>query len=383
MQPTHVLGIMSGTSIDGVDCALCAVSDTRLKLRALWSVKFPRALRARLHAAARGEATSWELAQLHHDLGRFYAAHAMPPRNAPRPQLAGLHGQTVFHNPGPRAPATLQIGEPAYLAEALRVPVVGNFRASDLAAGGQGAPLATAFHVRVFGERGWHLCVNNLGGISNVTSIDWRRGAEPKVLAFDTGPANVLIDLAMRHFSTDRLLFDRNGAWAARGRVCESLLAEWIEHPFLCQAPPKSTGREAFGEAFFVRALAAARRRRLTKFDLVATLSAFTARSLAANYHAHLPSAPDRVVLAGGGAANPVLREWITGALSKARVGTTVWTSADFGWPLQSIEPAAFAYLAWLRLRGRAGNLPETTGARRAVLCGVITENFPIPQPFR
>ncbi|HEU0008843.1 MAG TPA: anhydro-N-acetylmuramic acid kinase, partial [Verrucomicrobiae bacterium] len=249
MQFTIVLGIMSGTSIDGVDFALCAISDARLKLRALWSVKFPRALRARLHAAARGEATSWELAQLHHDIGRFYAAHAKPPKGAPRPQLAGLHGQTVFHNPDPRAPATLQIGEPAYLAETLHVPVVSNFRAADLAAGGQGAPLATAFHVRVFAERGRHVCVNNLGGISNVTSIDWRRGAKPMVLAFDTGPANVLIDLAMRHFMDGRQAMDRNGAWATRGRVCEPLLAEWLEHPFLRRPPPKSTGRELFGEA--------------------------------------------------------------------------------------------------------------------------------------
>ena len=372
MQPTHVLGIMSGTSIDGVDYALCAVSERRLELRTLWSARFPTALRARLDAAARGEAASWELAQLHHDLGRFYATHAKPPKGTPRPQLVGLHGQTVFHNPGPKAPATLQIGEPAYLAERLRVPVVSNFRATDLAAGGQGAPLATAFHVRVFGKRGRHVCVNNLGGISNVTSIDWRRGVRPKVLAFDTGPANVLIDLAMRHFTENRVSFDRNGTWAARGRVCEALLAEWLEHPFLHRPPPKSTGRELFGEAFFAQAIAGARQRRLSKFELVATLTAFTARSLAANYRAHLPGAPNAVVLAGGGAANPVLSKRIAEALREARVETTVLTSADVGWPLQSIEPAAFAYLAWLRLGGRPGNLPETTGARRAVLCGTV-----------
>jgi len=392
---------MSGTSIDGVDFALCAVSNARLKLRALWSVKFPRALRAQLHAAARGSATSWELAQLHHNLGRFYAAHAMPSGGAPRPQLAGLHGQTVFHNPDPRMPATLQIGEPAYLAEMLRVPVVSNFRAADLAAGGEGAPLATAFHVRVFGKCGRHVCVNNLGGISNVTSIDWRRGARPKVLAFDTGPANVLIDLAMRNFTAGRRALDRNGAWGARGCVCEPLLAEWLEHPFLRRPPPKSTGRELFGEAFFEQALAAARRERLSKFDLVATLTAFTARSLAMNYRAHLPGPPDAVILAGGGAANPLLRETIARALSNSGAGVSpvsagvpparvfagetpaatagtaaplgaVRTSADVGWPLQSIEPAAFAYLAWLRQRGLPGNLPETTGARRAVVCGVV-----------
>jgi anhydro-N-acetylmuramic acid kinase len=372
VQPTIVLGIMSGTSIDGVDYALCAVSDARLQLRALWSVKFPLTLLARLNTAARGAAASWELAQLHHDLGRFYAVQARPPRGAPRPQLAGLHGQTIFHNPDPRAPATLQIGEPAYLAEALRVPVVSNFRAADLAAGGQGAPLATAFHVRVFGERGRHVCVNNLGGISNVTSIDWRRGARPRVLAFDTGPANVLIDLAVRHFTDGRRSMDRNGAWARRGCVCESLLAEWLAHPFLRQPPPKSTGRESFGEAFFEQTLLPARRKRLSKFDLVATLTEFTARSLAANYRAHLPGPPDTMILAGGGAANPVLRERIAVAFNEAGIETTVLTSANLGWPLQCIEPAAFAYLAWLRLRGRPGNLPETTGARRAVLCGVL-----------
>ena len=372
VQPTNVLGIMSGTSIDGVDYALCAVSDTRLKLQRIWSAKFPRALRTRLHAAARGESASWELAQLHHDLGRFYAAYAKPPAKAPRPQLVGLHGQTIFHNPGSKAPATLQIGEPAYLAEALRVPVVSNFRAADIAAGGQGAPLATAFHVRVFGERGWHVCVNNLGGISNVTSIDWRRGVRPKVLAFDTGPANVLIDLAMRQFTQGRVSLDHNGVWAERGNVCEPLLAKWLEHPFLGLPPPKSTGRELFGEPFFARALAAARRRQLSKFDLVATLTAFAARSMAANYRAHLPGPPDVVVLAGGGAANPVLREQISRALTEMGVESKVSTSADFGWPLQSIEPAAFAYLAWLRQQGRPGNLPGTTGARREVLCGVV-----------
>jgi anhydro-N-acetylmuramic acid kinase len=283
-----------------------------------------------------------------------------------------LHGQTVFHNPDLKAPATLQIGEGAYLAEMLRVPVVSNFRAADLAAGGQGAPLATAFHVRVFGRRGRHVCVNNLGGISNVTSIDWRRGVAPKVLAFDTGPANVLLDLAMGQFTNGRRSLDRDGAWSARGRVCQPLLAEWLEHPYFRRPPPKSTGRELFGERFLVDALAAARRRRLSKFDLVATLTEFTARSLAMNYRAHLPNAPDSVVLAGGGAANPALREGIAAALHETRLETSVCMSADLGWPLQSIEPAAFAYLAWLRQRGQPGNLPETTGAERAVMCGVV-----------
>jgi len=366
-----VLGIMSGTSIDGVDFALCRIDERRCELQALWSVKFPRALQQRLHAAASGAASSWEVGQLHHDLGRFYAAGAA---RGPRPQLIGLHGQTIFHNPDRRAPATLQIGEPAWLAEALRVPVVSNFRAADLAAGGQGAPLATAFHVRVFGQRGRHVCVNNLGGISNVTSIDWRRGPRPKVLAFDTGPANVLMDLAVRQLSGGRQHFDRNGAWAARGHVCEALVSGWLKHPFFAAPPPKSTGRELFGEPFFARAMAESMRARLSKYDLLATLTAFTARSIALNYARHLPGAPDAVVLAGGGGENGVLRTDLATALLSAGMETTLLPSAEAGWPSQSIEPAAFAWLAWLRWTRRAGNLPGTTGARRAVLCGQVTE---------
>src|SRR5204863_4387225 len=136
--------------------------------------------------------------QLHHDLGRFYAQHAACGK---RPDYLGLHGQTVFHNPDKKTPATLQLGEPSYLVERLGVPAVSNFRSADIAAGGQGAPLATIFHKFVFAKKGQHICVNNLGGISNVTSIDWRKGTEPRMVAFDTGPANVLIDLAMREFT--------------------------------------------------------------------------------------------------------------------------------------------------------------------------------------
>ena len=365
---------MSGTSLDGVDYALCDISPGDLRLRKLWSVKFPLALRARLHEAARGEARSWAVAQLHHDLGRFYAARALAGIGRVRPQIVGLHGQTIFHSPNRKAPATFQIGEPAYLAEALRVPVVSNFRAGDLAAGGQGAPLATVFHVRAFGQRGRHVCVNNLGGISNVTSIDWRRGREPQVRAFDTGPANVLIDLAMRELSGGRLHFDRGGRCAARGRVCDALLKRWLRHSFFLLKPPKSTGRELFGESFFKPAFRQARDAGLAEADVVASFTAFTARSLAMNYRLHLPGPPDLVVLAGGGASNPVLRRMVLEELLRLNHQVEVRASAELGWLPQSVEPAAFALLAWLRMNRRAGNLPITTGASAAVLLGQVTE---------
>jgi anhydro-N-acetylmuramic acid kinase len=373
MKLTIVLGIMSGTSLDGVDYALCAIEKRRVELLKLWSANFPAPLQRRLHAAARNEASSYEVAQLHHDLGRFYTQHALRKNFRSGTQLIGLHGQTIFHNPNRKAPATFQLGEPAYLAEALRVPVVSNFRVADLAAGGQGAPLATLFHLRVFARRGRHVCVNNLGGISNVTSIDWRRGVKPVVVAFDTGPANMLIDLAMRELTGGRQSCDRDGAWAARGQICEPLLQRWLAHPFFKLPPPKSTGRELFGESFFTKVRSHARRAGLTNFDLLATLTSFTARSLAENYRRHLPSQPDKVILAGGGAANRTLVRWIDEELQKLSPSVDVCTSDHLGWPLQSIEPAAFALLAWLRWRGQAGTLPATTGAKRAVLSGQVT----------
>jgi anhydro-N-acetylmuramic acid kinase len=378
MKSILTLGIMSGTSIDGVDYALCDIGEERLQLRALWSAEFPAVLRRRLHAAARGEAPSWEIAQLHHDLGRFYAGGVRDGRRCwgrgGKPRLAGLHGQTIFHNPDNRAPATFQIGEPAYLARELEVPVVNNFRAADLAAGGQGAPLATAFHVRAFGVRGRHVCVNNLGGISNVTSIDWRRGSRPRVMAFDTGPANVLLDLAVRTFSDGRRTFDRDGRAAASGQPCEPLVAHWLRRPYFRKPPPKSTGREMFGESFFEGLLAEARARKLCGDDILATLTEFTARSLAVNYRLHLPSTPEVVILSGGGAQNPVLCRAIGLALGHEGIGATVASVKDVGWPVASVEAAAFAWLAWLRYHGRPGNLPATTGATKEVLCGQITQ---------
>ncbi len=373
MKPSLVLGLMSGTSIDSVDYALCAINADQIRLRDYWQVDFPPALQARLHRAARGGADSHEVGQLHHDLGRFYALHARR-QGSPRPQLVGLHGQTIFHNPSPKAPATLQLGEPAWLAEALRVPVVSNFRAGDIAAGGQGAPLATLFHQRVFGRPGHYVCVNNLGGISNVTALDWRRGRAPRVLAFDTGPANVLIDMAMRHFTRGKLAMDRDGAWAARGTPAEGLLAGWLKLAYFRQAPPKSTGREFFGEPFFQRALRQVQQAGLSRFDMLATLTEFTARSLALNYRLHLPAAPQRVILTGGGASNPTLAAAIARCLRQLAPAVEVQTGDEAGWPTQSIEPAAFALLAWCRIQGKPGNLPATTGAARPVLLGQITE---------
>lgn len=365
-----VLGIMSGTSIDGIDYALCDVEARSIRLRKLWSREFPNAIRQSLHRAAANGCSAHEIAQLHHDLGRLYAQQAASLRADA--ELVGLHGQTVFHNPDRRAPATLQLGEPAYLAEMLRAPVISNFRAADIAAGGQGAPLATLFHKVAFARRGSHVCVNNLGGISNVTSIDWHQGARPTITAFDTGPANVLIDLAMREFTGGEKWCDVDGAWAKRGKANEPLLSRWLQHPFFAEHPPKSTGRELFGEKFWKGEQGKIRAAKLSRFDVLATLTEFTARSIAFNYWLHLPATPDIVILSGGGAKNAFLVRRIAAAIHDTDETVQVCTSEALGWPVESIEAAAFALLAYYRWHKKPANIPETTGATHQTLLGQI-----------
>lgn len=370
-----VLGIMSGTSLDGVDCVLTEFDGDRPVLVGHWARRFPSGLRNRLLACASGKLDSWGTGLLHHDLGRYFAEVAVSGLAGNTVAAVGLHGQTVFHRADRRRPATLQLGEPAYLAEALGIPVVSNFRAHDLAAGGQGAPLATLFHVRVFGEPGRHVCVQNLGGIGNVTSIDARaRGRDPGVLAFDTGPGNLPIDGTMVRLSSGRRRYDRDGRMASAGTACRELVTAWLRHPFLRRRPPKSTGRELFGEPDLAVRWTAMDRLGLKPADRVATVTDFVAGSIARNYRLHLPSVPDRVVLCGGGARNGFLVDRLEQGLARESAAVEIVVCTDLGWPPETVEGAAFALLARERLLGRPGNLPGTTGARRAVLCGQVTD---------
>lgn len=371
----RVLGLMSGTSLDGVDCVLTAFDGDRPGLVKAWHRRFPGALRRRLADCASGALDSWRTAQLHHDLGRFYAAVARDGLGRQRVDAAGLHGQTVFHHPDRRRPATFQLGEPAYLAEALGVPVVANFRAADLAAGGEGAPLATLFHRRVFGRPGRLVAVQNLGGIGNVTSLDARApGKEPAVLSFDTGPGNMPLDGAMERLTRGRVRLDREGRRARSGAVHPGLVERWLRHPFLRRPPPKSTGRERFGAADLDRRWREMDGEGLSPDDRLATLTEFVARSVDLNYRRHLPGPPDRLVLCGGGAKNRHLVGRLEAALRPWCADLEIVTCAELGWPPETVEGAAFALLARERLLGRPGNLPETTGARRAVCCGQVVE---------
>lgn len=369
----NVMGIMSGTSLDGVDYALCRIERGRVRLLELKSRRFPDRLRSRLEAAAANEADAHELAQLHHDLGRFYARRL--PFGTESIDLIGLHGQTVFHHPDRKAPATFQLGEPSYLSEATECPVVANFRVADLAAGGQGAPLATAFHVFAFRDARRTVAVNNLGGISNVTLIRPKRARGEDVVAcsYDTGPGVMPIDLAVRRLTAGRLKMDKGGRLAAQGGVDHGAVRRWLKLPWFHRKPPKSTGREMFGEPFLERALSELRGRSLA--TVIATLTEFTAKSIAQSYRKHLPEIPDRIVVCGGGALNKTLVARIAAALNEAAdKNVEIQTCEDLGWPAQSVEPAAFSLLAWLRWRRKSYPHWRTTGANRPVILGQLLE---------
>ena len=371
MRFRFVLGIMSGTSLDGLDLALCRIREKKIVLEEHRAAGFPAALERRLQRACQGSGSIGEIARLHHDLGRFYARAAAP--FAGRAELIGLHGQTVYHQPGGERPATLQLGEPAYLAERLGVPVVSNFRAADLAAGGEGAPLATLFHWLVFGRRGQHICVQNLGGIGNVTSIHWKGRSAPRILAFDTGPGNLLINLAILRLTAGRRHYDPEGRYAARGRADLRAARRWLAHPFFRKPPPKSTGRELFGDRFVEQALREMKAQEITKDDMLATLTEFTVRSIVENYVRHLPGVPDAVFLCGGGARNRTLTKWFADHLAAQGMACPVRTTDAAGWPAETVEASAFALLADYRVRGTPGNVPATTGAAHPVLLGQVT----------
>jgi len=351
----RVLGLMSGTSADGVDLVLAefkgrppAVSWSVLDHRYL---PYDRELRRRVLAAMQGEATIAEAARLHHDLGRFFAEAA----RGMETDLAVLAGQTVWHEP-PRT--TFQLGEGAYLAEALGAPVVADLRPSDLAAGGEGAPLVPYADLLLFGEEGVRRAILNIGGIANVTYLP---GKDPEgVVAFDTGPGNALIDEAAGRMG---LAMDENGRLARRGRVLRSQVTYWLAHPYFDRPPPKSTGREVWKLSALpgVQALSGA--------DLLATVTRFVAESVVRALERFVvPLGLDEVWVAGGGAKNPVLMEHLKEGLSVPVRSFKEATGLD----ASVREPLAFGLLGYLRWLGLANVLPQTTGARRAAVAGKV-----------
>jgi anhydro-N-acetylmuramic acid kinase len=390
-KPLIVAGVMSGTSADGIDVALCRISPAprngtapRLKLLGHRAFPYDKKLRATiLNIAAGNASTAAELSQLSWRLGKLYAdciATASGELNL-KPQLAAMHGQTVYHQAVPAKflgtpiRCTSQIGEPALLAERLRIPIISDFRPADLAARGQGAPLVSMLDFCLFRHVTKNRVLLNLGGIANVTALP-AACTSADVLAFDTGPASILIDLLMQQLYNRR--FDKNGAVAASGHVLKSVLDHLLTAPYFAAPVPKSCGREEFGAAFAQQLLKLCKQ--ASKQDVIATTTAFTAGTILDAYrrfcwphlgqHAPLARATE-LIAAGGGARNLALMRMLTDGF--APLGVKVSTTAATGLPVEAKEAAAFALLGWLTWHGLPGDIPSATGATRPVILGKVT----------
>ncbi|WP_405284302.1 anhydro-N-acetylmuramic acid kinase [Gaopeijia maritima] len=383
----RVVGLMSGTSVDGIDAALlridgAGVRDLRWSLEAFESVPYAPERRARILAAL-SSGTPETLTRLHADLGEWFAEATLHLLGSAGVEpgavsVVGSHGQTVWHRPpvDGRRGATLQLGDPATLAARTGIDVVSDFRSADVAAGGQGAPLVPWPDRMLFSVPEHGRVVLNVGGMANLTWLP-PRGGEGRVVAFDTGPGNVLIDHAAALASGGTATFDDRGRGAAAGRVHPEVLDDLLRDPFFDRPPPRSTGREHFGPERVERL---AERLGLGADDgsgwndLLATLTEFTAVSIADAVARWLPGDVGDVLVAGGGAHNPVLVARLTAALAERGVGAPVRTGSDaLGLDPDAREAAAFALLAWAHLERLPANLPEATGARGPRVLGSFT----------
>ena len=376
-----VAGVMSGTSADGVDVAICRVGPggdgvPKIKVLGHRGFAYGRKLRAAvLHAASGDVMSAAEFAQLCWQTGAVYAECVAATANELKlkPQLVACHGQTILHDSS--KVVTWQTGEAAVIAERLRLPVVSDFRPADMAAGGQGAPLVPMLDWCVFRHATKNRLLLNLGGIANVTALPAGCGVDG-VMAFDTGPANMVIDALMLRLFGRKL--DRGGAVAARGRVLDRVVERLLAGGYFASLPPKSCGREEFGAAFVGRLLKLSKG--ATKEDVVATATALTSGSILAAYckfcWPHLGQrAPQaratEVFVAGGGAKNRTLMRMLRDGF--AELGVSVATTESAGLAVEAKEAAAFALLGWLTWHGLPGNVPSATGARRAVVLGKVT----------
>ena len=355
------IGLMSGTSLDGVDAALVQIGNGELQLLGSTYLPYPDDIRAAalaLHMPGSDDLHHASL--LANRVATLYAQAVaalldLVGTEARHIKALGAHGQTVRHNPA--AGYTLQLINPSLLAELSGITVVADFRSRDIAAGGQGAPLVPAFHDAVLRHPAEHRVVLNLGGIANITDL----APEKPTRGFDTGPGNMLLD-AWIHKQRG-LAYDENGAWGASGNAREDLLARLLAHPYLKQSPPKSCGREEFNLEWLQRCLDGHERPE----DVQATLVELSARSVANAIEAYCGT-PDAVFACGGGARNPALMAALARNLPNSKVATTDTAGLD----ADSMEAVAFAWLAQHTLHGLSGNLPEVTGARGERILGAI-----------
>lgn len=355
-----VAGVMSGTSLDGIDVAIVDIRGRRIRTEAFRSTPYDDELRRQILAVSNTTTTTAAIARLHFRLGELYA-HAVREacrRAGAQVELIGCHGQTIYHE---GRVATLQIGEGAVIAQRTGVPVISDFRTADVAAGGEGAPLVPYVDYLLFRHRGKTRIALNIGGIANITAIP--AGAAPDdVLAFDTGPGNMVVDALTRELTGGKQQYDAGGRIAAAGAVDRDLLDRLLADPYYRRKPPKSAGREQYGAEFVARMKESGRPLR----DLIATATALTAATIAIGIERFSPS---EVIASGGGAHNPQILGQLAAFLPTVRIAT----SSDYGIDVDAKEAIAFAVLAYETWRSKPSNLPSATGARRPVILGKIS----------
>jgi anhydro-N-acetylmuramic acid kinase len=355
----RVAGVMSGTSLDGIDVAIVEVRGSRVETVGFTSTPYSDATRAGILSVSNTTTHTAVISRLNYELAELYAkAVQRAVRKYGPVELIGCHGQTVFHEGRSN---TLQLGEPAILAERTGVTVVSNFRARDIAAGGEGAPLVPFVDYLLFRHKRRTRVALNIGGIANISVLPAGAGPDA-VLAFDTGPGNMVMDALVREYSKGESTYDRAGRLAASGRVNRPLLDQLLQDRYYRQRPPKSAGREQYGVEFIRRLKSTG----VPILDLITTATMLTAATIAS---AVRQFDPREVIASGGGVHNPQIMHHLAGFLP----GVSIATSSDYGVDADAKEAIAFALLAYETLRDRPSNLPAATGARRAVVLGSIT----------
>ncbi len=374
-----ILGLMSGTSLDGIDCALTRISgrapDLQVQLESFSSFPFAAAQRGRIELICNPNSSSVDqINSLNFEIGDWLAESARAALEIAEvgPEAIDLiasHGQTIYHDVGdstPR-PATLQIGDPSVIAHKTGVTTVGNFRTADVAAGGQGAPLVSYVDWLLWRHQHEDRVILNIGGIANLTFLP--AGAEPnRVIAFDTGPGNLLIDSFVRRVTGGKQDYDKDGLQAGAGQVDHSWLQILADHSYFKSDPPKTTGREDFGATYGERLWQEAERRRLSSEDRLATVTALTASSIASSIRELLPGSVDRIYVGGGGGHNKTLIGMLQADLNSIPV-TVLSEQESEG---DAKEALSFAILGYETIHGRPGNIPGCTGANQPVVLGQI-----------
>ncbi|MDG6882460.1 Anhydro-N-acetylmuramic acid kinase [Phocoenobacter uteri] len=371
MKANYYIGVMSGTSLDGVDLALVDFATSQPTLKASHFVAMPNELRNDLFKlCSTGETTLQQLGELDHRLGKLYAEAinqflVLNNLDAEQIEAIGCHGQTIWHSPRTTYPFTTQIGDANIIAAKTGITTIADLRRKDMAFGGQGAPLVPAFHQAVFFDPKFATVVLNIGGISNISVLM----PNQPVIGYDTGVGNLLLDAWIgKHLNQS---YDKNGDWAKTGKVNSELLRLLLDEPFFSQEPPKSTGRELFNLTWLEQKIVNFEKNHTacSPKDIQRTLVEFTVQSTVQELlRLNTQSLPCRLLVCGGGAKNPLIMQGFTELLPQWKVSTTT----EYGLDLDYVEAVAFAWLAYQRIHNLPSNMPSVTGASKAVSLGVI-----------